>query len=220
MRPPKRPKLMKLKFHGVEYSFKDDMRTDMVEREIREREWNVKKDQIVMDIGAGVGSYTIPAGLMGPKIVYAFEPDLYKFDRLIKNVERNHLSNIHPISVAMSSVEAVFPFCSTIGSINFKRDFEFDTNTVATTIDKFVDRQKVERLDWLKIDVEGAEYEVLRGGIDSIKRFGPHILLETHPECVEHLHIYLKGFLGDLGYQILNYELNANQRFFICSFNK
>jgi FkbM family methyltransferase len=208
---------MHLKFHGVNYDFKDDMRTDMVEREIRDREWNVKKDDVVMDVGAGVGSYTIPASVMEAKVVYTFEPDTKKFKQLIHNIRRNNLSNVHPVNISMSSVEAVFPFCSTIGSINFKRDFEFDTFTMATTIDKFVDRQKVERLDWLKIDVEGAEYEVLRGGIDSIKRFGPHILLETHPECIEHLHIYLKEFLADLGYSILNYELNQVQRFFICS---
>jgi hypothetical protein len=54
-----------------------------------------------------------------------------------------------------------------------------------TTLDAFVAEQGIERLDALKLDVEGAECRVLAGGRESLRRFRPVMLVELNPSCLE-----------------------------------
>ena len=54
-----------------------------------------------------------------------------------------------------------------------------------TTLDDSVDRERLDRLDVLKIDVEGAELEVVRGGASTIERFRPVLLLEVSRVCLQ-----------------------------------
>jgi hypothetical protein len=54
-----------------------------------------------------------------------------------------------------------------------------------TTLDDFAAREQLDRLDAIKIDVEGAELEVIRGGTATIQQFRPVILLEVSRVCLQ-----------------------------------
>jgi FkbM family methyltransferase len=52
------------------------------------------------------------------------------------------------------------------------------------SIDHFVSKQDIEKVDFIKIDVEGAEYDTLRGGLEVIARDRPVLMLAIHPEPI------------------------------------
>lgn len=147
------------------------------EKSFREQYWNVKSGDIVFDVGASYGSYTLAACSMGA-VVYAFEPELTVFNDLVNNVRINNwtapcfLSNMGLWSTSdtinMKSYAPHWPQ-QTITS-----DYKMDS------IDNIFNGEQISKLDWIKIDVEGAEEHVIKGGLETIKKFKPNIIVECH----------------------------------------
>ena len=87
------------------------------------------------------------------------------------------------------------------GWSRLEQNEEGDTDVELTTLDRFVKRQRLKRLDVLKVDVEGLDFEVIRGAVTAIEAFRPVVLLE-----VEHTHNFgtsimeIEQFFRDLGY--------------------
>jgi FkbM family methyltransferase len=138
----------------------------------------VKPGMTVFDVGASHGYYTLLfAKLAGPEHVHAFEPEAGNFARLRMNLELNQFQGVHASRLAVvdepREVELnVFPpelyGWHTLG----KPMMEVDGKPVApvdrqrvegVTLDDYCREQGVERIDVLKLDVEGAELEALRG---------------------------------------------------------
>ena len=67
---------------------------------------------------------------------------------------------------------------STLDRISFEKENTYRVK--ATTLDSIVRKLELKRVDLVKIDVEGAELEVLKGGIETIHRFHPKIIVEVH----------------------------------------
>jgi hypothetical protein len=63
-----------------------------------------------------------------------------------------------------------------------------------------LDSYNLDRADWLKIDTEGCELPILQGGIETIKRCRPTIILEHHYHLDPDCETKCDGFLADLGY--------------------
>jgi FkbM family methyltransferase len=136
-----------------------------------------------VDVGANVGYFSmLGANAVGPSgRVYAFEPveEIYRI--LLKNLSLNKLSNVETLNIACFSSS---------GEMTMKRDsdsgksrlspFMIDNGTVVrlTTLDAFVDQLGPHRIDFIKIDAEGSDLEVLKGAIHTIHKFRPTILVE------------------------------------------
>jgi FkbM family methyltransferase len=74
-----------------------------------------------------------------------------------------------------------------------------------TTLDLFCEEHDIGRLDLIKMDIEGAELRALRGGVRSLKRFQPVILIELNPDTLERDGCSVRDvvvFIEDLGYAI------------------
>jgi FkbM family methyltransferase len=163
-----------------------------------------KQGDIVIDVGANIGKYTINSGnLVGSDgKVYAFEPSNRPFELLCKSIKENRLENIvFPIQAAVSNKEGKSKLYLSnqepITSIIFKLSDNF-IEVETTTLDSFINKQKLKKVDWIKIDVEGAEYEVLSGAINTLKNYNVNLIfevLEVNKEKVLH-------FLEDLGYKV------------------
>ena len=134
---------------------------------------NVKAGETFLDIGANNGYYSLllSAALGGNLNVYAFEPYLPSFEKLLANRALNKLENIRPYMIALSDKYGAATL--------YKHYFEDGRNTL-TPIDKdeITDSETVAlgllddyvtKADWIKIDVEGHEYEVLKGGEKLLK---------------------------------------------------
>lgn len=147
------------------------------EKDFQSKYWDVSEGDVVFDVGASYGSYTLTACSMGA-IVYAFEPEKTVFEDLARNIDINdwrgrcQLSNFglwdKPCTVNMESYAPHWPKFTISG------DYEMDT------LDATVKRINIGRIDWIKIDVEGAEENVIKGAIGVISKFAPRMLVECH----------------------------------------
>jgi len=145
-------------------------------------EKHVQHGDVVCDVGAGVGHYTyLFSKLVGEKgKVYAYEPDPYMFKMLTANIKLNKLQNVHAEMAAIGDSSGKVPFyVSTVGASSLlpmrglRSIVERDIYTI--------DSMDLPRLDWMKIDTEGAEASVLRGAKRTITRCNPQLLIEFVP---------------------------------------
>lgn len=152
-----------------------------------------KKDSIVLDIGANIGSFTIFLASIAAE-VHAFEPSPYNFKELQENTK--HLDNISLYEMALSNELGynTLHICPTDNGMNrlynskWCKGGEKIEGIITITLDYL--HQKSNGLDnnkvgFIKIDVEGYEYHVIRGAINTIKRDHPVIMMEWHPPSLE-----------------------------------
>jgi len=181
----------------ISYDFVYDRRlfsswfTHVDEHGTRSRMWSgITPGDVVLDVGAGFGSYVLPALAQGAAHVYAMAPKLIGVQEsdiplLLTSLDQNGWRgrcSILPFGLYSKRGWLV--------AKDFAPPSEFfgpDADSVpaqamaVTTLDSLdADLLHLDRLDWVKIDVEGAEVHVLRGGIEAIKRLRPKILVENH----------------------------------------
>ncbi len=129
----------------------------------------IRPGGIVFDVGAHVGYHTLRfARLVGPTgRVVAFEPHPGNFRLLRRNVERRDLSWVTLVPAAVSDAAGRRPFHQTAlsmgGSLWPLKEHSGRIEVTQTSLDGFAAETGIERADLIKIDVEGAEPEVLEG---------------------------------------------------------
>jgi FkbM family methyltransferase len=149
---------------------------------------------VVLDGGANEGVYSLYAArLVGRQgAVLAVEPSTREFRRLRANIEMNRLDNVKTFKVALGSQagEALLAVAaSNHAGMNAIERQSSDQPAAAwtesheavpvETIDAIVDRCRLQRLDVVKLDVEGSEVDAMDGAHAAIARFQPKILLEA-----------------------------------------
>lgn len=143
------------------------------------------EEGVFVDIGAHAGKYTVR---MANKIrergeVVALEPESFNFSLLAKNIERNGLENVTCINKACSDENGIVEFYrhnkySTLHSIKVNKGGELQK--VATCrLDSVLATLKIENVSFIKMDVEGAELEVIKGADETIRKYSPRIVFEA-----------------------------------------
>jgi len=146
-------------------------------------------NDVVIDIGAHLGEYSL-AVAKNAETVIAVEANPDTFKILQKNIELNKISNIIPINKAIYDSTGyqnlqIFGDKSGMSSMVMNYEDKSDSIKVKTeTLDRLVDNLKLEKVDWIKIDVEGAEYNVLKGAKQTISLNKERIklIIELHGE--------------------------------------
>jgi FkbM family methyltransferase len=175
----------------------------------------VSPGSVVVDAGACLGIYTIAAGkLVGESgRVLSFEPGVESFPVLERNIKLNCLRNIRAFRMALSNSEGkarlyhnVYSItCHSLGADPQLSDgFE---EVATTTIDRVLEQEGIDRVDFLKMDVEGSEELVLRGARSLLRRARPVILFEINPKAIEQLGLTKYGtwnILDGLGYHFFS----------------
>ena len=175
-----------------------DMMADRYEEAtVRLFEELLQPGMAVMDIGAHVGYFSlISARLVGPQgKVIAFEPEPENHNLLIKNIESNGYSNISPIPKAVSSTSGTTQFFLSAldnGSHSIflpgARGVIDSISVETTTVDDFLDAQGWPQVDLFKVDVEGAESEVLEGMTESVvKNPAANLVVEFCPYLIRRI---------------------------------
>jgi len=176
----------------------------------------IKEDFIVFDIGANIGVFTcFCANLVKKGKVFAFEPVSFVFDVLKKNTVDYKNVEIYKIALGSKIEEKEIlirqwaPGDSTLYDSPIKRpseSFNLKEKIQIFTLDYVVDKFNLKRLDFIKIDVEGYEIEVLKGGIQTIKKFRPILGISLHHKPFEE---EVKKIFEK---EIKNYEIKKSQK--------
>jgi len=146
-----------------------------------------KRGMCVFDIGAHLGYYSLLlAKCVGPAgRVVSFEAAPKNFSKLQRNILINKLDNVQLMNLAVFSKSgmigmSVSPTDNGSGDWSISRQLQGDSIQVQTiSLDQFSEANHI-LPDFIKIDVEGAEYDVLMGGRETIARSQPIMLIELH----------------------------------------
>lgn len=179
----------------------------------------IRQGDVVFDVGANLGLWAIPASRRaGPHArVEAFEPVPENHARLVRNLALNGVDSVrcHCLAVADVSGERAFraaPHNSAHGSLVARQENPGETVPV-TSIDEHCDRHGIDRIDWLKVDVEGAESLVFAGAVRLLSGpAAPAILFEVGETLAVRLGSSspkVKRMLVDLGYRVYALEDGA-----------
>ena len=175
--------------------------------------FGIKKNDIVFDIGANVGYFSLYAASLEKNIkVYAFEPVPRLYQMILESKRINSLNNLFVNNIAISNK---------IGEINFNvseihdgchslyiRDSTNQKISVQTnTLENFCLENNINRIDFLKLDCEGAEYEIfLNLNLDFLKSKIVKISMEYHDDIVGGMsHEILEDF-----FKRHNFEVRIN----------
>jgi FkbM family methyltransferase len=178
------------------------------------RALTVAPDDVFVDVGAHLGSYAIPVAKKAQKVI-AFEPNKYTFELLTKNISLNHLTNIEAYNIAVSKKRGAVSFIYENESL-YSRIIDRDQSKNVTviqnskahknnihlvnTIDLDSVLLKEDRVDWIKIDVEGHELDVLEGAVQTIHMHKPKIIIELAPWNVQKLNSMTRSFRYSIAY--------------------
>jgi FkbM family methyltransferase len=175
----------------------------------------IKKDSIVIECGCHIGSHTIKMASLCEKI-YGFEPMPATYNILKKNIELNSITNAIIYEKGVSDNKGTTSFnwicdgdtgqCgldnNPMGKPQWLKATDETINVELITIDSL----NLDKLDFMKIDVEGYEPLVIKGGFNTIKKCKPVIIMEVWKNHFGEVDInYTKQLfkeLLDLGYEV------------------
>jgi FkbM family methyltransferase len=172
-------------------------------------ELNLKRGNAFYDVGANVGFFSLLAArLAGPEgSVISFEPIGENVSKLSENVRRNQFDNVRIIPNALGSANGERTFqlseSPTWGKLKgvaqeVPNKYTSDITVQVRRLDDLVGGENLPPPDFIKIDVEGAELEVVEGARDTLLRYGPTLMIELHGTNEA-----LVALLGKLGYGLL-----------------
>jgi len=134
----------------------------------------VHQGMTVVDGGANIGYYTLLfSHLVGASgTVYAFEPDPLMYQALLKNISENALTNVKAYEYALGRTSGVATFIAEGGvSSRLSTETQLSDQLITVQIDALDNLlQSAESIDFVKLDVEGAEIECLEGMRNIIQR--------------------------------------------------
>ena len=139
----------------------------------------VKPGEVLYDIGANVGCYSLYAAIFREARVFSFEPAYMNYYILCKNINFNHATTkITPYMIAFSDKSSLTSIaipnnvdgaaCTTINPC-LKNHNDFNHGLVSYTLDDFAYTQGVLFPDHIKIDVDGVESKIIEGGLKTLQ---------------------------------------------------
>ncbi|MBC1223258.1 FkbM family methyltransferase [Nostoc sp. UCD121] len=173
---------------------------------------SLSSGEVFIDAGANCGIYTLLASkLVGDSgKVLSFEPGIESIKNIERNLEINAVTNVKLFKVALSEQEGTAKLyhienAPTSYSLGSEESEETSFEEVpTTTIDHVLAHEGIERVDFIKIDVEGAEELVFRGATSLFSHMKPKVIFEISSKTSGRLNLSYDGafnFLKGIGYQ-------------------
>lgn len=158
----------------------------------------IRPSMTVVDLGANIGYFTLKASsLVGPEgKVFAFEPEPENYKILCENVKLNHGKNVEPVCAVVQAEEGVCLLyrdkknhgAHSLSKGNLLSEESSSVSCKATSLDRFLSNRGCTHVDFIKMDVQGAEGLVLEGCRNVISQNpGLKILMEFWPSGLRQL---------------------------------
>ena len=165
----------------------------------------VKEGDVVMDVGAHVGIFAMKALSLGASRVIAIEPDPENVECLRRNFEKEIASGRLTIVEAGAWNEPdtiTLSIGESSGWNSFVEDNTYRSLDVRVLpIDDMVAELGLNRLDYIKMDIEGAEPQALEGAAETIRRFRPTVMIDTYQWADDLPVVEVKLKEADQGYE-------------------
>lgn len=167
----------------------------------------LKKDMVFVDIGANLGEYSLfSAKRLSSGKVLAFEPMPKMSVLLEENRVLNQFENIEIFKYGLSEQEGVLPIYemenANEGLSTFFPGNQKSKSALVVPLKVFdteVERWGVDRIDFVKIDVEGSEWSVLKGARKTIQKFKPLVMVEINQHTFS-----MAGYSSEEVYRFFN----------------
>lgn len=190
-----------------------------------------KEKFIVFDVGANVGKYSqLLSNYINNVLVYAFEPHPKTFQTLSSNLSGCAGVKLFNYGISSSNKKTfIYDYAEQNGSSHaslnkdvFKSVYnsnEIEHEIEVITIDHFVDQNKIEKIDFLKIDVEGLEYEVILGAKNMIAENKIEIIQFEFTQLNSTTKVFFKDFWDRLSNNYNLYRLLPNDLLYLDEYN-
>ena len=226
--------------YGSFFSFEGDLITEQLEKysahtrnELAMLRKFIREEGDILDIGAHIGTFSIPFSRFNRKKgkIFAFEANLNNYELLIKNIHVNKLDRlIIPIHAVVSEQENIGYFATLPKDGNSGMYYymplpeQSDANVISVNIDNWHDQQNREnQIQLIKIDVEGAELNVLNACQKLIQKYKPILYIEINRVALtrfNNTYMDMENILTRFGYHYFRNigERNSNNDMFEISF--
>jgi FkbM family methyltransferase len=165
--------------------------------------WNI------LDIGAGIGEYTVFAAMRPGSQVFSFEPYPQSFALMQENLRLNRVANARAFDRAISSGSGEMVLDLTGGEpLQFQSrmmqslPIEKSLSVNALSLADAFGMLEIESCDLLKLDCEGAEYAILFDTPRPVLELVQRIVMEYHDNVVQYTHSDLIRFLNEQGFKV------------------
>lgn len=181
----------------------------------------LKPESVFLDIGANIGYFSILAAKHHPSCqVVAFEPVTELFEEMKRNIELNKVTNITVANLAASenTGESIIYLSSPenlgMSSLRMPENYSGKMQIVKVIdIDSWFSHSELQKVDLVKIDVEGSEIAVLKGMKKILREFCPPVIIEVNPETLSLFALKtndLADTVDSLGYNVLLIHENGS----------
>jgi FkbM family methyltransferase len=197
------PRKQRLRQSGVEFEFPSLPESDE-STQIYLDHLHLKEREVVLDLGAyaGSSSYFFSRRVGEGGRVAAFEPDPRNFESLERNLKLHSVANVFPFRKGIWGTNTTLAFQAEGSMGSSVASLLTRTSNVQTievvTLDEAARLAQVDRVHAIKMDIEGAEMEVLRGAEAFLKRHRPRMVIEPHvvdgKMCTQRLQQLLEGY--------------------------
>ena len=169
----------------------------------------IKEGDVVVDAGAycGLTTYLFARAAGASGIVIAVEADPRNYQALLSNLKRHAATNVVPINAALWKQSGTLKFAaegnmgSAASEVGSRKTSEVEVRAV--TLDEIFSQAGVARIDHVKMDIEGAEYEVLLASHNFIRKHRPDFVVEVHREGTGPINVdKLRMFFVSEGYEM------------------
>lgn len=193
----------------------------------------IKSGDTVLDIGANIGAHTLhlakEVGEQGK--VYAFEPTRYAITKLKRNLELNSelARSVTAEQIMLSDNDAAAPKSAIYSSWPLEKtedahpehlgNLKSTEGCTALTLDTYLKEKQITNIQFIKMDVDGFEYKVLKGATNTLQHYKPTILMELAPYVLEEQGSTLMELVELMkAYNYHFYYLNSDKELSIESF--
>jgi|GEM_PF-1148876 len=185
----------------------------------------LKAGDIFFDVGANIGLFSLYAAnkVTNAGKVFSFEPAPITYQRLMSNVVLNELVNVKSENIGLSSNEAILKFNVSLTGYDAWNSFAElneigETETIEVpviSLDRYIQKNNITKIDLIKIDVEGWELNVMKGAINLLSQENAPVLLveftETNAFAAGYYCGELFDFVKSFGYEWYSYDKETNE---------
>lgn len=170
-----------------------------------------KQGDVVLDIGANIGetSLRLAQKVQSGGRVFAFEPAQFNYTQLQKNLSLNAFKNISAYPLGIGAFEGEFTLYTIDrhnkgkNKISENKSLDAKNETIRlTTIDQFMKSNQIEKVDLIKLDIEGFEMKALKGGQETLKNYRPKLFIEVDNQLLVEQ--------GSSAKELFNYLISLN----------